>query len=93
MAVENHLIMYYEGRERGSLICQTTKCKAALTTVKLLSKCPIQKFYCKWETLSQEVINFYSRVEEGREKLLPKLAAPTHYPLEQSEPALASSHD
>lgn len=44
-------------------------------------------------TLSQDVINFYSRGEEGREQLLPKRATPGHYPPEQSEPAFASSHD
>lgn len=86
--------MYYaEEKDRDSFICQSTKCKAAQTTVKMLSKCPIQKFSCKWVTLSQDVINFYSRVEEGREQLLPKRAAPGHYPPEQSESAFASSHD
>lgn len=84
MVVENHFIMYYTGRERqkDSLICQGTKGKAAFTIVKLLSKCPIQKLSCKWVIFSQDVINFYCRVEEGREQPLPKLAAPRHYPPE-----------
>lgn len=49
MAVKNHLVMCYTGRERqkDSFICQSTKCKAAFTIVKLLSECPIQKLSCK----------------------------------------------
>lgn len=49
MAVKNHLVMYYTGRERQQdlFICQNTKCKAAFTIVKLLSEHPVQKLSCK----------------------------------------------